>query len=446
MHSTRQKNCHNCIQSKRKCDRRSPRCGRCAEKNAICTYGKARARGNPMAFLPSPSTLADTSAGVSPHYPVPWLDPTFTVDMDILGDLGFDLQAPEAPYAHTHPAQTSLDIPVEMFDVNSNDAAHFATPTTCTREDPKPSECNPQRPGSPVGEAVMKCYESMGDTCRDYQAWHQYEPRTPLHFILGRVKSFAKNMADHNATVFMHRTLYLESMPSCIFECFSACLLYSKRSESNTGMVLRTIQTNAQSLIDKERSNFVIAPCQQLSRTQALFMYEVIRLFDGDVYLRAQGEKDLPLLQEWLQDLCNIRDNLGHSTGQPGQTPPEWKKWVFDESLRRTVVVAYSVISLYEMMKKPGQTISDPGPWALIQRWMLGASLWKASCPIEFSQKWKQGKHFVIENYAFDQFLAEGSADEIDEMAEMLLTGYIGVHATQELMATQGRSKSAGSG
>lgn len=181
-------------------------------------------------------------------------------------------------------------------------------------------------------------------------------------------------MADHNATLFMHRSLYLESMPSCIFECFSACLMYAKRSESNTGMVLRTIQTSAQSLIDKEASNTAPTPTQQLSRTQALFMYEVIRLFDGDVFLRAQGEKDLPLLQQWIQDLCCIRDNLGGQEGQPAQTAPDWKvtlsfhrilgrslpasqQWIFDESLRRTVFVAYSVISLYEMMKKPGEKL-----------------------------------------------------------------------------------------
>lgn len=40
---SRQKNCNNCVQTKRRCDRRTPVCSRCAEKNTPCVYGKARA-------------------------------------------------------------------------------------------------------------------------------------------------------------------------------------------------------------------------------------------------------------------------------------------------------------------------------------------------------------------------------------------------------------------
>lgn len=141
-------------------------------------------------------------------------------------------------------------------------------------------------------------------------------------------------MADHNSTLFLHRNLYLEDMPSCILDCFSTCVLYTRRTQNNIGMVIRTLQSNSRGLVDKETTNTSPTSMQQLSRTHALFMYQVIRLFDGDVSMRAQGEKDLPLLQKWLDDLCNLRDNLGESVrsgdGYGLQTLPAWKVWALE--------------------------------------------------------------------------------------------------------------------
>jgi hypothetical protein len=38
--ASRQKSCNNCVQSKRRCDQRTPVCTRCAEKKSTCVYGK----------------------------------------------------------------------------------------------------------------------------------------------------------------------------------------------------------------------------------------------------------------------------------------------------------------------------------------------------------------------------------------------------------------------
>lgn len=39
----RQKNCNSCVQAKRRCDRQSPICSRCAKKNLLCRYGGVEA-------------------------------------------------------------------------------------------------------------------------------------------------------------------------------------------------------------------------------------------------------------------------------------------------------------------------------------------------------------------------------------------------------------------
>jgi Zn(2)-Cys(6) binuclear cluster domain-containing protein len=157
MHSTRQKNCHNCIQSKRKCDRRSPRCARCIEKNATCIYGKPQLRG----FLPSPPALSRTSVGASPSYPAPWLDPAFSMGMDFLGDAGFGVNNDLTPYAQPHGSGEHTDLPLEMFDADDT----CSTPTTCTREFPKTADPGIPRAGSPVSEDILESYRNMGDAC-----------------------------------------------------------------------------------------------------------------------------------------------------------------------------------------------------------------------------------------------------------------------------------------
>ncbi len=172
---------------------------------------------------------------------------------------------------------------------------------------------------------------------------------------MDRIKGFTSDVAARNATPFMHRYLYKDHTPPCILECFSTNVLYANRTRSNTAVVMRSLHGTVAQLVGTEIGRVTVTPAEKLGRTQALFLYQIIRLFDGDVTLRAQGEKDMPLLQKWLGDLCRIRENLGGITESEngaarGRPPKEWESWVFMESIRRTIVMAYSVMTLYGMM------------------------------------------------------------------------------------------------
>lgn len=128
---------------------------------------------------------------------------------------------------------------------------------------------------------------------------------------MNRVKAFTADAATRNATPFMHRYLYRDHTPRCIISCFTGCVLYANRTRANTPMVMRALHGSVRELLDAESGRVVVTPVEKLARTQSLFLYQIIRLLDGDVTLRAQGEKDMPLLQRWLGELCKIRDNLG---------------------------------------------------------------------------------------------------------------------------------------
>lgn len=119
-------------------------------------------------------------------------------------------------------------------------------------------------------------------------------------------------------------------MPACILSCFTTSVQYANRTPANAAIVLRALQQSVGELLSLESGGFVTTPTEKLAKTQALFLYQVIRLFDGDIALRVQAERDMALLEAWVGDLCKVRENLGGLSRQDDfrlreQPPKEWE-------------------------------------------------------------------------------------------------------------------------
>ena len=84
--------------------------------------------------------------------------------------------------------------------------------------------------------------------------------------------------------------------------------------------------------------------------------------------------------------------------------------------------MAYSVISLYAMMKNTDDGTDDLDAWAYVHRWTLTRPLWEASSSFEFHCLWKERRYFVISNYSFNEFLQHGRGEDMDEFAEILMS------------------------
>lgn len=98
---------------------------------------------------------------------------------------------------------------------------------------------------------------------------------------------------------------------------------------------MRAIHSNVTDLISTESHKLKAMPVEKLARTQALFLYQIIRLLDGDVTLRSQGEISIPLLETWLGELCKVRENMGGAANfdqstKTSQSPPYWEVSAFD--------------------------------------------------------------------------------------------------------------------
>jgi hypothetical protein len=67
------------------------------------------------------------------------------------------------------------------------------------------------------------------------------------------------------------------------------------KTPANKLIVLRIIESRAQELCSAPMPN---TPLEILARAQALLLYQIIRLFDGDVQLRMGAEQGLGSLEE----------------------------------------------------------------------------------------------------------------------------------------------------
>ncbi|KAM0355050.1 hypothetical protein ACHAPU_000900 [Fusarium lateritium] len=294
----------------------------------------------------------------------------------------------------------------------------------------------------PIDEECLEAYRSMASFCHNVQSWHVYDPKKPLYYLIKRFKTFVQDIATSNATPFLHRHLYRDNTPSCILTCFMTAVLYANRSESNMPMVMQALDDRVTDFVNFEASCAAATPIQRLARTQTLFIYQIIRLLDGDVILRSRSEGDTNLLENWLGDLCEMRDNLDDSTELSAfrqKKTPGWDQWVFAESLRRTIVLGYSFITLYQVMKDM-KAAEDPGAWAYIHRWTLSRHLWEATSSSHFERMWNEKQaRFVIANYSFTTFLEKGRGEDVDSFAEILLNAYLGVDETADFLSKSER-------
>lgn len=137
------------------------------------------------------------------------------------------------------------------------------------------------------------------------------------------MKGYPGTFGEENGTSWMHKRLYGDKMPSSIQACFTASSLYSNMTTTNKISVFRVL---CQSLEDLKRAQSDKTPQEQLARVQSLFLYQIIGLFDGDVTLRSNADRNMLLLQDWVDELCNIRENLtaAESTNKLNP-PPSWE-------------------------------------------------------------------------------------------------------------------------
>ncbi|KAK0624053.1 hypothetical protein B0T14DRAFT_478156 [Immersiella caudata] len=343
----KRKACVQCTRSKRKCDKTSPQCKRCLERGDPCEYQLLAhihrspsegtvARQSGSATLEEESDNDDENPGTS-----------FTLPGAIHGP---------APETHSNPnANLSPSTPLTALTLS------FLAPSSWTRTyalDP------PDDPASP----------------------RITEEDLPL--FIAHLKRWLRVWLSTGHSPMMHRSLYRGSMPECIQDAFTSFSAYNGATEHTKCSILRILRDKAARLIESQPPvpdlDFpeLSAPCvildttAHLARTQALFVYQLLRLFDGDIRSRAEAEEQMGTLHTWATQMLESArldcvtaeylmasgdaeggDRMNNFTlvlGSAAMTDPSltWQAWILAESVRRAFLMAEYMQSVYLTIKR----------------------------------------------------------------------------------------------
>ncbi|KAJ2974696.1 hypothetical protein NUW58_g8574 [Xylaria curta] len=202
------------------------------------------------------------------------------------------------------------------------------------------------------------------------------------------------------------------------------CLLYTNQTALNRAVVLRVLHESVTDLKTTASGNTSLTPQLKLARVHALMFYQTIRMFDGDITLGSEAERDMALLESWNQDLCKVRDNLDDLADKGeaiSEHPPE--------SWERILAIGVPLFFVGRSPGKPSSSLDPNGQDPHVGQIITYIShLWNAQNSFDFFQAWREKPLYIISGFSFEDFLKTGTGDDLDDFAIYILTVFFGVN------------------
>lgn len=343
MPTPHRKACIHCVKSKRRCDLGIPQCHRCKVKALGCSYKQL---GSNRAGLEATTRLEASNTVNSNH-------------------------EPELISASITPATESLPTPLQTSE--ENELFNSTLP-------PYPSyDLDWSELMTDIDDFVVKDHlPVLDDREHGVIAGEIYQAR--VVWSVKRVKLYPCTFVREGQNAYIHRHLYGSDIPAVILDAMSASALYECKNEHNQDLIFRDIDRKVFNLINQYNlSSPLQSVSEQLAALQALIIYQILRLFDGDLRQRANAERDDETMINWADKLkvhvqpvnSSLETNSLQSTSNQVVTTG-WRNWIFTESLRRTIIMAYSLQGIYFFLKQgwdsshvPLSTLSFTGQGAL---------------------------------------------------------------------------------
>ncbi|KAE8313211.1 hypothetical protein BDV41DRAFT_537159 [Aspergillus transmontanensis] len=276
---SRQKSCVACAGGKRRCDRQTPQCSRCHARGLECIYIKGQ-RQQPRPQSPRSLPIEPLSS--------PSLSDILAVfppdDFTLFDDT--ELIASWLP-----PSPSLLAVPTLL------PAGYFPETSVIDR-------------------------------------WSTKQ-------LLQSIKSYPRMFARSRRTPFIHHRLYDVYLPEAIQDAFTVSASYHTKTAETEDTILRIVEAKTANLVKQNHQEITLE--ELLAAVQALLIFHIIQLFDGDVRQRSIAEQNMDTLRAWTMQLQVRADELGPT--------PTWQAWILTESMRRTIIISVLIESLYSVLK-----------------------------------------------------------------------------------------------
>ncbi|PGH08218.1 hypothetical protein GX51_01372 [Blastomyces parvus] len=419
------KACSSCIKAKRRCDLRVPQCKRCSARGLNCNYGamagEQKQSASDFAFA-NDEAIFDFSS-------LDGLVPPDSLGLNETDQSSFTLGPTPQNLGSLQGGSIANS---NMSDYNSHTILSL----------PPPGEMNHQEDTIPIGDkfdaAVIQLY-------------------------VDELKTWLRQWVSKGTNPFIHHQLYYDYMPSEVQDGYNCCSIYSTKNPQNQRIVYRIIEEKVASLLDtghiqqqlpRTPNSFPshLSLTQHLARVQCLLMYQIMRLFDGDIRQQALAEQQAPILKGWLHEMWDSLMNSGldvyhnddlttnpsppptssssslSTSSQPqkhqrdplslpaSQATTIWKEWLIAESVRRTLITARGLAWVYDMMKL-GVTVCPGGAY-----FIASAAVWEAPSAYRWAKAWREReRRHLVSTMTLPSLVGKARASDVDEFGKALL-------------------------
>ncbi|KAM0254708.1 hypothetical protein ACHAQJ_006489 [Trichoderma viride] len=385
--------CIPCTKAKRACSKQTPSCRRCIEKAAVCRY--------PAPRITPPYDLVFTEDGSASAIPA------------VLGDRNLLPTPPSQIGEQEQQIHTESRHPVAPLTAEALQNPWFLSPSSWTID----------HNTGPIPSQI-----SFSDEA--------------LTYFIDQIRVWLKQWTNEGHCPFIHSQLWRVHLPDCIQDAFASLAAYHSKTPATERMVLRIVENRVNNLVEGQSANtsgdfgvIMLDPACHLARTQALLIYKIIRLFDGDIRARAQAEKNIDTLSLWARQMwqsAGLALSSGHAKPSAGvdrrnispvdtqlrtdgSITSTWQAWIFSESIRRTYLAATLTEAVYMTLKQGWATC----PGGII--FSGGAGLWKAPSPSSWINHYQENPINSVRCIDGEQLLTNAKASHVDEFCHATL-------------------------
>ncbi|KAK8036323.1 hypothetical protein PG993_008937 [Apiospora rasikravindrae] len=420
--------CVACTKAKRHCTKQVPSCRRCTGRRIPCSYPPAR-----------PALEAQVPATSSSDYMAhATLDPGAALVLE-------QCRADASALATT----TNIASPTEQAAPNEAD---LDTPNTLPRSASQSMIVANIPPNT--GEREADWFLAQQSFLPERTVPEEFLLDLPtnlrvdqiLHFV-DLMKKWLKEWVTNGHSPLHHRQLYHNRMPRCVQDAYGTMALYFlAKSPSNQNGIFQLIDDRVTQLFEDQMQNDELlqsagSSCSQtrdlfgrLSRVQALVAYQIVRLFDGDIRMRARAEADLPMQTAWTKDLwVQTRNSIAPAPGGDASTSPlnqsipfdglvsldeavvTWKLWILTESIRRTWLASNLVMELYHYIKHGWSQCPGSIPFT------MRAGLWEAGTAAAWFVTQRKQDALFVHIFRQPEMMESVSPGQVDEFGHAVL-------------------------
>lgn len=388
----RQKSCTECVKAKRRCDIRQPCCARCNRQSLQCFYPGVSKQ------TAGPSDVASSQSGVDIVTTSTALDDDLVTSAFDHEEINFGLD------------EQILDFETG-FDITPDNLLHQLSGVFPSHE----SALTARRPQSPMKLSIFQ--------------WTHIAPssRARVGYAIEQLKLAPLTMVASNSTLWCHARFYDEDMPRPMQAAYATCALYNARNDANAEFVIRHITSQVDELV---ATSLPTAPAGVIARAHALILYQVMLLFCDNIRCFSVAEAVVDHLDEVGYALLGLSseqtDCLDSLPLYPSATAhTAWKSYIYRETLRRTVLSLYQLVTLSRMLLgRPNKCAPSLSRGNYVT---LSAHLWQAKSAFDFAMAWNEKQHFLVYELDFTHFLTHGQPEDLDGFAKTMLVGLHGI-------------------